>query len=404
VRTTAGVYDSKNETASFTKRTSVETEDQIITGNTLKYNDKTGYGKAVGDVEIIDSKNNTKLNSKTAEYNRTTGYGKATGTVRIEQDGGKNTLFSDTTEYNKKTGYAKANGHVVFVDTAEKSQLHCGLMQYNENSKFMLATEFPKLITLADTDSTFMRADTMMSVRVRDLHVLARMEIVTGEKKHKVKRSGYNLLMADSTYRSEDQQEPKLIIANHQVKIYSDSMQAVCDSLTYSQQDSIFRLYRAPVMWSKNQQSVADTIFIHTKQNKLSEVNLRNAAFILSETKYKPLYDQVSGTFIDAFFIANEINWVQVDQNAESIYYAKDDAGSFVGMNKAESAKMHVYFVNKEIDHITLIENPKGTMYPIDQLKESDKFLGAFKLYTERKPKSKEEIMNDTNEVDIKQN
>ena len=399
VYTSAGTYDSKNETASFTKRTTVESEDQIITGNTLKYNDKTGYGKAVGNVIIIDVKNDSKINSKVAEYNKLTGYGKATGNVVIEQDGGKNILTADETEYNKKSGYANASGHVVFIDTVEKSKLISGRVEYNENSKFMLATLNPKLITLADGDSTFMRADTMMSIRLKDEKKLARTKVNSTNTKTKMQSLSYNLLSADSTYRSEEKDEPKLIIANRHVKIYSDSMQAVCDSLSYSQLDSSFKLYRSPVMWSKSQQSSADTIFIHTIQNKLSEVNLRGSSFLVSETGYKPLYDQVSGNLIDAYFVANEIDMVKVDQNAESLYYAKDDAGAFIGVNKAESSKMNVYFVAKGLDHIVMLEDPKGVFYPIDKITESEKFLTQFKLFTDRKPKSKEEILHDETTV-----
>jgi hypothetical protein len=247
-----------------------------------------------------------------------------------------------------------------------------------------------------------MRADTMMLIRVRDKDKLKKtiQEVEGQDQKGKKKAANikwvsYNLLYADSTFRSEDSVEPKLIIANHHVKIYSDSMQAVCDSLSYSQVDSSFKLYTAPVMWSRSQQSSADTIFIHTKNNKLSEVNLRNAAFLISETRFKSMYDQVAGNFIDAYFINNEINHVEVDQNAESIYYATDDEGAYIGMNKAESAKMNIYFKEKELDRILMLQDPKGKFFPIDQITESDKYLAAFKLFTERKPHSKEEILKD---------
>ncbi len=395
VRTKGGTYDSKNEKAVFTKRTSVENKDQTITGNTLNYDEKSGAGNATGDVVIVDMKNNSTMTAKVVEYNKLTGYGKATTNVVILQEGGKTILNADEAEYNKKTGYAKAFGNVSITDTAEKSTLFCGVAEFNENSKFMLSTVNPKLITVADKDSTFMRADTMMSIRVIDAKNLKRIEVVTGEKKNKVTKVMYNLLMADSTYRSDKADEPKLIIANHGVKIFADSMQAVCDSLSYSQMDSTFRLFKSPVLWSKTRQSVADTIFIHTVRNKVSEVNLRVSAFLLSETGYRNMYDQLSGNFIDAYFTANEINLVKVDQNAESLYYAKDDKGAFIGVNKSESAKMNVYFVAKELDHISMLEDPKGVVYPIDKISDSDRFLSAFKLYTERKPKSKLTIMGE---------
>jgi lipopolysaccharide export system protein LptA len=395
VKTKGGTYDSKNEKAVFTKRTSVANSDQTITGNTLTYDEKSGAGNATGDVIIVDMKNNSTMTAKVVAYNKLSGYGKATTDVVIVQDGGKTILTADEAEYNKKIGYAKAVGNVVVTDTAEKSTLRCGVAEFNENSKFMLATVNPKLVTVADKDSTFMRADTMMSIRAINATKLKRIEVVTGEKKNKVTTVMYNLLLADSTYRSAKTEEPKLILANRGVKIFADSMQAVCDSLSYSQLDSTFKLFKSPVLWSTTRQSVADTIFIHTVSNKLSEVNLRGAAFLLSGTGYRNMYDQVSGKYIDAYFIENEINMVKVNQNAESLYYAKDDKGAFIGVNKAESAMMNVYFVAKELDHIAMLEDPKGVVYPIDKISDSDRFLTAFKLYTERKPQSKQAIMGE---------
>lgn len=61
-------------------------------------------------------------------------------------------------------------------------------------------------------------------------------------------------MIADSTFASDEEHEPKIIIANHHVRLFSDSLQAVCDSLSYAQSDSVFRLYRNPILWSKTQQ------------------------------------------------------------------------------------------------------------------------------------------------------
>ncbi len=393
IQTKKGQYDSKSGNAVFESRTTIENEDQIIIGNKITYNDKNGYAKAVGDVVVFDTKNESQLNADVAEYNKLSGYGKATGHVVIVQDGGKTILRAKETTYNKKTGYARADGQVSVIDTLEKSKLLSGTLEFNENSGFMMATKNPKFVTLADKDSLFMRADTLISLRASHLNQLDKKEIKSKDKK--TSTWIYSLLEADSTYKSEDKEEKKMLIANHHVRIFSDSMQAVCDSLHYSQVDSNFKLFKDPVMWSKNQQSRADTIFIQTSNSQLSEVNLIQSAMLISETGQVNMYDQVSGNYVNAFFIENEIDKVKVDQNAESLYYAKDDDGAYIGMNQAESAKMDVFFKDKELDHIVMLENPKGVFYPIDQLTEQNKFLTSFKLYTERKPKSKEDILLD---------
>ena len=394
ITTSNGSFDSKNSNAVFNTRTTIENENQIIIGNKITYNDQSGNASASGNVIVEDLKNDSKLFSDKAEYNKQTGAGKAIGNVLIEQEGGSKTLTSNQVDFNKKNGYYKAIGKVIFIDNVQHSKLLAGMVEYNDNSKFMIATMYPKLISVNEGDSLFMRADTMMSLRFKDKNDLKK--IVTSTKKTKELTYGYNLLFADSTYKSiDDAPEPKLIIANRNVKMYSDSLQSVSDSLSYSEVDSMFRLYKNPIMWSKQQQANADTIYLKTNKNKLAEVNLLVNSLLISSSKYENVYDQVAGNYVNAYFVNNEIDHVFVNQNAESLYYAKDDKEEYIGVNKAESSSMDVFFVEKELDHIVMHANPNGVFLPIDKLTQSDKFLGSFKLLTERKPTSKAEILND---------
>ncbi len=394
IYTKGGTYDSKNESAIFDKRSTVENENQIITGNTLTYNEKTGQAVAIGNVIIIDTVKGSKITADKTEYNKISGYGKAIGHVHIDQDSGKTQLTANELEYNKKTGYVKALGRVILLDTVQKTTLLAGVVESNEYTKFMLATEFPKLISIADGDTLYMRADTMMSVRVKDVMIIKKVPSEIN-KKNKTRTYTYNLLIADSSFASENEQEPKLIIANRHVRLFSDSLQAVCDSFSYTQSDSMFRLYRNPIIWSKNQQTNADTIYMHTKDNKLSELNLLHDALLISSTGYATMYDQIAGSLIDAYFIQNEIQFVHVNQNAESIYYAKDEGGAYIGANKAEGAEIKIYFEDKAIRRLVILNDPKGVMYPMDKLPDDQKYLANFKILTDKKPKSKAEILED---------
>lgn len=389
-----GTYDSKTGNAVFPTRTTVETDEQIIVGNKLTYNDQSGNATATGDVIVKDIKNDTKLFADKVDYNKKTGNGKATNNVVIEKEGGKNILFGQEAIYNKQNGYVKTSGHVVIIDTEQKSILRAGIVEFNENSAFMLATVSPKLITLAENDSLYMRADTMMSMRIRDEKKLAKINI--NQKKGEKPIMVYNLLYADSTFKSlPNEDDKKITIANIHVKLYSDSMQAVCDSLVYNQNDSTFKLYKKPILWSKNQQSDADTVIAHIANKKLKEVNLINNAFLLSLTGFETYYDQVSGTFIDAYFDSNQVKTVHVNQNAESIYYGKDEKEEYLGSNKSESSEMTVYFKDKKVERIVCIENPKQVFTPIDKETDATKFLSAYRLLTDKKPKSKSEILDD---------
>lgn len=388
-----GTYDPKTGNAIFTTRTTVETEDQIIIGNKITYNDQSGNATAIGKAIVIDSKNDTKLFADRVDYNKKTGNGQATNNVVVEKEGGKNMLYAQEAIYNKLNGYVKTSGKVIIIDTEKKTVLKAGVVEFNENAHFMLATVNPKLITLAEKDSLFLRADTMMSLRIRDEKKLAKININKNKKGEKPVYA-YNLLYADSTFRSfENEDEKEIIIAHVTVKLFSDSMQAVCDSLIYNQNDSSFTLFKKPILWSKNQQADADTILVKTENNKLKELNLINNAFLLSLTGYDTYYDQVSGTYIDAYFENEEIQKVYVNENAESIYYGKDESEAYLGSNKSESAEMTVYFKEKEVQKIACLNNPKQVFTPIDKSTEASKFLPSFRLLTDKKPLSKEEIL-----------
>ena len=95
---------------------------------------------------------------------------------------------------------------------------------------------------------------------------------------------------------------------------------------------------------------------------------------------------------MDAWFRDNELQWVHVNQNAKCVYYAKDESGAYVGMNRSASSQLDVYFEQKQIDHLVMKENPEGTFYPFDQIAAKDRQLDVFHLYTERRPVHREEI------------
>ena len=74
------------------------------------------------------------------------------------------------------------------------------------------------------------------------------------------------------------------------------------------------------------------------ENNKLKKLQLINNAFLLSLTGFETYYDQVSGIYIDAYFENNEIQQVHVNQNAESIYFAKDDNEGCINNGRQETA------------------------------------------------------------------
>jgi hypothetical protein len=172
------------------------------------------------------------------------------------------------------------------------------------------------------------------------------------------------------------------MIAYNHVKIYSDSLQGVADSVYYSGVDSIFRLYQDPVLWANGNQLTGDTIFLFTKNQKADKLLLDQNALIVSEVGPN-MYNQVKGNTVLGFFGDEKLDSMYVNGNAENIYYVQDDDSAFISINRLLSAATHIYF-SKEAE---------ATMYPFTQMPEDQKQLPGFKWVINRKPKSKYELI-----------
>ena len=161
------------------------------------------------------------------------------------------------------------------------------------------------------------------------------------------------------------------------VRIYNDSLQAISDSMYYSTQDSVFRMFKEPAFWNGKSQVTGDTIHLYTENQKAKRLNVFNDALIVNEQAIN-LYNQVGGKTLNGYFKAGEIDYIQVKGfPAESIFYATDKDSAYIGMNRSTSDIIDAYFENKKLIKVKFIKEVDGTLYPmrmIDGLKELDNF------------------------------
>ncbi|MEE6186561.1 OstA-like protein [Niabella digestorum] len=179
--------------------------------------------------------------------------------------------------------------------------------------------------------------------------------------------------------------------AFHNVRIYSDSMQAVSDSLFYSFKDSIFRLYKDPVVWGKESQITGDTILLHTKNKKPHWMEAFKNGFIVSYVGSEA-YNQVKSSRIDAYFVDGSLDSVRAKGLAESIYYIQDDDSAFSAVNHSTGDIIDSYFNEKQLHKVVFRGNVKGTIYPIQQKKPGEMKLEGFIWKEALRPKTKFEL------------
>jgi len=239
------------------------------------------------------------------------------------------------------------------------------------------------MILKQNNDSIYISGDTLVSILIADT-VLAKKDslpVTDTLKGTQVK----NTASADSI---------RFFQAFHHVRIFSDSLQGVCDSLSYSGKDSIFRFYKDPVIWSRDSQISGDTIYLLTKQKKVEQVLVFENGFSINKTP-ESFFNQIKGNRLNGVFKDGNIDYIRAKGNAESVYYLMDDDSAYLGMNYARADAISMYFVEKELKKVTWVLGVEGTTYPFRQIPEDKKELRNFKWQENRRPKTKYELFGD---------
>ena len=180
--------------------------------------------------------------------------------------------------------------------------------------------------------------------------------------------------------------------AFHNVRIYNDSLQAVCDSLYYTSRDSVFRLYKDPLVFSNKSQIAGDTINLFTKNRKADRIYVFDNGIIINEVN-RQMYNQIAGRTLNGYFVNGTIDYMRVKGSpAESVFYPQDNDSAYTGMNRCKGDVIDIYFVNKAVNKIKFINDVDGIFFPLRQIPEDQKRLAKFKWLDSRRPKNKFEL------------
>ncbi len=362
-----GFYYADTKDVYFKKDVVIVDPGFTLGTDTLLYNTTTKIATILAPTTINDGKMTMYVTD--GYYNTDVGYGSFSKRPIIEDS--TNTFTANEIQTDKASGISIATGNMIWRDTAQKVSLLANYGIVNQFNKTVLATRKPVMLLEGKTDTLFVASDTLFSGIIPRDSVLVDSTAATDKK---------------------DTTEKRFMIAYNHVKIYSDSLQGVADSVYYSGVDSIFRLYKDPVLWANGNQLTGDTIFLFTKNQKADKLLLDQNALIVNEVG-PAMYNQVKGNTVLGFFGDEKLDSMYVNGNAENIYYVQDDDSAFISINRLLSAATHIYFSNGELDRIVFLKEAEATMYPFTQMPEEQKQLPGFKWVINRKPKSKYELI-----------
>jgi lipopolysaccharide export system protein LptA len=183
------------------------------------------------------------------------------------------------------------------------------------------------------------------------------------------------------------------LLATGDIRIFRKDMQVRCDSLRYSDLDSIARLYRDPVVWNEmRRQYNSDSLFVLIRDDKMERASLMSNAFIHTE-EADGYFDQIKSTDVLAYFSdSTSLRRFDALGGVTSLLYLEENE-TIATVNKTESQMMMATFdKDGNVDHVYNFDSPKSDAYPVVQLPRAEHTLKGFNWQPERRPKNKFDV------------
>lgn len=197
---------------------------------------------------------------------------------------------------------------------------------------------------------------------------------------------------ADSVSVAVDTTKYGFAFARGNVKIFRRDIQVRCDSMHYSDLDSIARFYKDPVIWNEeNRQYYSDSLAVLIKKGRVDRASLMSNAFVVTQED-SLLYDQIKSTEIMAFFDSTSaLRRFDALGGATAVFFLREN-DRLATVNKVESKMLSGNFVNGNIDRIYYYDSPKNDAYPVVQFPQQERYLKGFRWIPELRPTGKQDI------------
>ena len=387
-----GFYDSPNRLGVFTQRAQFVKGEQKATGDTIRYFGDRGMYELRGNAFYEEG--SRQATAAEIRYDERADKTYLIGNAHYKDEDqdieaaeivydAKNEIYTtrgrskisdppqileaDQVDYEQASGIGIASGAVWWRDTSANLIIGSANMRYDKASDYLLASggnpqagSRPLLVTVLENDSLFMSADTLIGTRA---------DTVAGDS-------------------------ARILRAFFGVRIFKSDLQAICDSLIYNTSDSTFLLLgkqAQPMIWSDTSQFSADTLLVKLRNNQIDTIFLRNRSMIINSPD-EIFFNQIKGKNVVVVFQNGDLRKVFVDGNAESVYYAVDEEGAYVGVNKMAASEMLLYFDKNQVEDVRYYTQPKGNFMPMREADHEKIKLENFRWVKDGRPRKKEDV------------
>jgi lipopolysaccharide export system protein LptA len=339
-----GYYHSKTKDFFFKDHVVLKNEDSELKTDTLRYNVSKEIAYFVA-ATTITTKDTGEITTTNGWYN--TRKDKSAFFKRSQLKKKEKNITADTILYDQKNGIGTLYGDAWMYDTTNKAGLFGDYAFYNEKKNEVLLTKNAFMMQKFNKDTFYLKADTIFSVK--------------------------------------DTSEKATIKAYHHVKFFKGDMMGKADSLIYSDNDSLIKFFKDPVLWQDKSQLTGDYMQALVVKNKIQKISITNNSFIISKADTVG-YNQIKGKNVYAYFKDDEIAKIKVEGNGQTLYYIGEEGKKYSAINRADCSDIVMYIKDSKIERLTFVYQPDATAHPIDKYPSNEKLLKNFKWLEEQRP------------------
>ena len=318
--------------------------------DSLRYNTRTGQATLLCSTLIANRDGEIRTNS--GMYNTRNQKADLFGRSMVVTKRG-NTLTGDTLVYDKRKGIAEAFGNMIMTDSARNCTLIGDYGYYDEVRDSAFVTGRALAMEYSQRDTLYTHADTLVATQ-----------------------------MPDSTYRTR---------SFHNVRFYRADLQGICDSLVTTQNDSMLRLFRHPVVWSGKRQVFGNRIDVHFNDSTADRIDLPEFGMLIEHIG-EDCYDQLSGSKMTAWITDTVLNRLYVEGNVHALMFPMEKDSVYNKFTQVEASYLNAYFKDNKPEKIIMWPEVTGTVTPLYLAKKSALFLSDYQWYEDLKPMSPDDV------------
>jgi lipopolysaccharide export system protein LptA len=348
-----GYFYPDSKSFFFSGKVKYRNEELSMTTDTLQYvySKQTTY--FYGPTKIV--KDSTTMHCERGWYNVETEEGSLIRNARIDQ--GNRIIKGDTLLYQPALGQYIGKGHVYLKDTTERTEFYGDRAFSSDQKNFSYITGHALAVRAQKNDTIYIHADTLFN-------------------------------------QNDTLGKPLYSRAHYNVKIFNADVQAMCDSMHFSDPNGTMELFKGPIVWAKNAELKGDKMDIFLNDSVVERIVITENATALMEIDSGQYYNQIGGKLMTAYFKENELVRSVVNGGAKTIFFPENEEKTDttvtvkrLGMNRLYASDLRIYLDSGEVTGITYYDKPDGVFYPMDQIKEDEQFIKEFEWKAALRPK-----------------